>query len=226
MKLELEREKRLPAFELTPADAAHLWETVLDQFRGETDIRSRFSVRLSDRLVKFDDPAELRSNPAVKGQANKFSLEVGEWGKRRVRIECGSFMLNEPTVTVYGEDELWIAQVIASVEAVLRPHSVWYNWFGYFPFGMVTAVMGLTPYGVAKMFPDNALLRGAEFQAVWYLVMAVAGLMWLVKAYALPAATITFTKELGFVRRHLGEIGFFLAVVSLLVGLVPIFFPA
>lgn len=216
MKREVEREVRLSAFELERGDMELLWQRMLALFDSAFPIRSKISISLASERLTFDTMQELIDYKALRGQVTKFTFEIRQ-GQRMVSLSSGGLFTIAPTLKVEGESDVWCAGAIEAVLHILRQRRVWYFWLKHFPFTLVFFGLTLSPWlkiGPFQHFPSVSL----GMLLAWLAMTIVFGYFSFYKAQLLPAASIIFTRELGFVRRYAGELGLILGLLSLIVA--------
>lgn len=217
MKREVEREIRLSAFELERGDMELLWQRMLALFDTVSPIRSKISLSLASERLTFDSMQELIDYQALRGQVTKFSLEISQ-GQRMVSLSSGGLFATSPTLKVEGESDVWCAGAIEAVLHVIRLRRVWYFWLKHFPFTPIFFGLALAPWlkiGPFQRFPTIPL----GMLITWLAMTLVFGYFSIYKARLLPTATITFTRELSFVRRYAGELGLVLGALSFIAAI-------
>jgi len=218
MKRQVEREVRLSAFALERGDLELLWERMLALFdsNGEQPIRASISLSIPSERLTFDSIEELNSYTALRGRIVRFSLRIQQ-GNRSVFLSTGGVFFTTPTLKVDGDSDIWCAGAIEAVVHVVRNCRVWYFWLVNFPFTIVFMVLAFSPWlkqGPFRAFPEMpvpALLS-------WFVITTLFGYFAIFKERLLPTASITLTRELGFIRRYSGELGLILGVLALILA--------
>jgi hypothetical protein len=213
MKRELEREKRLPAFNLQLGDLELLWERMLELFDPAKSLNTTLKLSLPSEKLEFESVDELRGYTALRGRVTNFSLRMSQ-GNRSITVNTGGMFISSPTVKVEAESDVWCAGAIETVHGIIRANRVWYSWFAYAPFYTLFILFAFTPMAVAWFFP-NAVQIPKPMTFTWLSAVFLFAFLSFAKEKLLPAATISFTNELGFIRRYGSEIGLILGVVSL-----------
>ena len=223
MKREIEREIRLSAFELERGDLELLWQRMLALFDTTSPVRSKVSLSLPSERLTFDSMQELADYQPLRGRVTRFSLEMRQ-GLRMVALSTGGLFGNAPSLKVEGDSDVWCAGAIEAVVHVIRQRRVWYFWLIHFPFILVFMGLVVVPWlkvGPFKGFPAVPL----SLLLTWFAVTVLFGYFSLYQTRLLPTASITFTRELGFIRRYAGELGLILGVVSLVLAAYTWVFP-
>jgi hypothetical protein len=112
---------------------------------------------------------------------------------------------------------VWCAGAIESVVQIIRQRRVWYFWLIPFPFTLVFFLLAILPWTNAGPFgadPKNSTVLLLS----WFATTCVFGYFSFFKKRLLPTASITFTRELGFVRKYGSELGLLLGVISLVLS--------
>lgn len=213
MKIEVEREIRLPAFELERGDLELLWQRMTALFESGTSLRSTISLSLPSQRLTFDSLQELSDYQMLRGRVTKFSLEIRQ-NNRLVALSTGGLFSTAPLLKVQGDSDVWCAGAIEAVVNVITQRRVWYFWLVRFPFTSVFFLLGIIPwikagpFGTYPNIPTSLLLS-------WITITCLFGYFSFFKDRLLPVATITFTREMGFVRKYGSELGLILGVISL-----------
>lgn len=213
MKREIEREERLPAFNLDTGELELLWKRLLALFDGKDNIATSIKLSLPSERLQFDSIAELKDYAQIRGRITNFSLSLSQQG-RSITIKTGGLFNNIPTLKVEAETEAWCAGAVAEVMSVIRPNRVWYSWFIRAPHGSILILLSVTPYAKSWLFP-KMWATPDSLAVVWFLLFVLFFFIYLKKDKLLPAASLTFTHEPGFIRRYGGELSLILAIVSL-----------
>lgn len=213
MKREVERELSLPAFGLERGDLKLLWQRVLGLFDSATPVASTLALTLPNERLTFESIAEMNSYVNLRGRVTRFTLEVRQAG-RSVQIKSGGIFSTTPTLKVAGESDIWCAGAIEAVMHVVQTRRTWYFWFArlpYFPASMFCAALPWLKLGPFATFPQVS----PWLTLSWLFTTVLLIYLSLFHERVLPRASITFTKELGFLRRYAGEIGLLLGVLSI-----------
>ncbi|WP_296894949.1 hypothetical protein [Thiobacillus sp.] len=218
MKRELEREKRLPAFNLQLGDLELLWKRMLELFDTSKPLNSTIKLSLPSEKLEFESIDELRGYTALRGRVTNFSLRMSQ-GNRSVTVNTGGMFKFFPTVKVEAESDVWCAGAIEGVYGVIRANRVWYSWFIYAPFYTLFILFAFTPMAIAWFFP-KAVEMPKPMTFAWLSAVLLFAFLSLTKERLLPAATISFTNEVGFIRRYGSEISLILGVVSLVLTII------
>ena len=223
MKREIEREERLPAFDLQLGELELLWARLLELFDSNDKIISSITLSLPSEKLQFDSMAELKDYGKIRGRVTNFSLKASQRG-RSVTVKTGGLFNNVPTLKVEAETDIWCAGAVAAAMSIIRPNRVWYSWFIRAPIGLIFILLSLTPYVKSWLFPKMAATP-TSLAVVWFVVVVLFGFLSVTKDKLLPAASLTFTKELGFIRRYGGELGLILGLVSLALAIYTWLYP-
>lgn len=216
MKREIEREVRLSAFELERGDMELLWQRMLALFDLEIPLRSKISLSLASERLTFDTMQELIDYKALRGRVTKFTFEIRQ-GQSMVSLSSGSLFSTAPTLKVEGESDVWCAGAIEAVLHVVRQRRAWHFWLKHVPFTPVFFGLVLVPWlKIGPFQPSPSISLGMLL--TWLAMTIVFGYFSIYKSQLIPAASITFTRELGFIRRYAGELGLILGVFSLIVA--------
>lgn len=214
MKRELEREERLPAFDVAAGDLELLWQRMSTLFDASQKVESSIDLSLRAEKLQFDSIEELKAYGQVKGRVTNFTLRMRQ-GKRSVTMRSGGFFSSIPTVKAEAESEIWCAGAIEAVTGVVRTRRVWYAWFIHSPIGLTFFLLALAPSLQSWLIPQLGPMP-KPLALAWFGVVVVFGFLAFTKDKLLPPAAITFTSELGFIRRYGAELGLVLGVVSLI----------
>lgn len=217
MKRELEREERLPAFNLQLGNLELLWERMLAMFDSSKPMTSMIRLSLPSEKIEFESFAELRGYKAIRGLVTNFSLRISQ-GNRSVAVRTGGIFNSFPTIKVEAESDVWCAGTIEAVLTVIRDNRVWYSWFIYTPFYTLFIALAFTPMMVSWFFPKAAMPKPMTF--AWISIVLLLAFLSFAKDKLLPAAAITFTNELGFIRRYGSELSLILGVVALVLTII------
>ncbi len=216
MKREITREKKLPAFELEVTDLQLLWQRMSDLFDDPQNVDRSIDLSLpsESEKLRFDSIEELIAYDQIKGKVTDFTLRAKQ-GKRSVTLRSSSFFHSVPTVNAEAESAIWCAGAIEAVMGVVRSRRVWYAWFIHFPISLTFFLLALAPFLKSWLLPElDPPSRPVAFAFI--SIILVFGFLSLTKNKLLPPASITFSNELGFIRRYGAELGLVLGVISLI----------
>lgn len=223
MKREIEREVRLPAFELHLGELELLWQRLFELFDAKEEINSSINLSLPSEKLQFDSIAELKEYGQLRGRVTKFSLRLSQGG-RSVSLKTGGLFNNFPTLKAEAESDVWCAGAVEAVMRVVRANRLWYSWFIFAPLGLIFFLVAVTPALMSWLLPRFGAMP-TPVTLVWLAVLVLFGILWFAKDRVLPAAALTFTTELGFVRRYGAELGLALGVLSILLALYTWLYP-
>lgn len=218
MKRELEREERLPAFNLRLGDLELLWEKMLVLFDSSKPMTSTIKLSLPSEKLEFESFAELRGYTSLRGRVTNFSLRIAQ-GNRSVTVRTGGLFSSVPTVKVEAESDVWCAGAIEAVLGVIRANRVWYSWFIYAPFYTLFLLTAITPM-VASWLLSKTDVMPKAMTFTWLTAAFLLAFLAFAKDKLLPAAAISFTNELGFIRCYGSELGLLLGVITLVLAIV------
>lgn len=218
MKREVERERRLPAFDISKDELAVLISRMREVFDGSSPVNISIEFSMESEKIQFDSVEELKAYGAIRGRVTNFSIRMSQ-GKRKVVVKTGGLFSSIPTVKAEAETEIWCAAAIEAVESVLRNNKVWYGWFIFLPLGTIQFFLAVGPWIAYYFFPEVKNAPGSLY-LTWGVVMLLLTVLSYPGSKLLPPAAITFTNELGFVRRYGAEIGLVLGVVSTILGII------
>lgn len=219
MKRELEREERLPAFNLEPGELELLWERMLMSFDTSNALStSLIKLSLPSEKLEFNSFTELKKYGQVRGRVTNFSLHISQ-ENRSLTVRSGGLFSSVPTAKAEGESEVWCAGATEAVRSVIRQNRVWYSWFIYAPINTLFLFLGLAPYVSSWLFPKMVTVP-MPLVIAWLGVVIALGFLSITKDKILPAATLSFSNELGFIRRYGSELGLLLGVISLALTII------
>lgn len=216
MKREVEREVRLSAFNLHMGDLELLWGRVVQLFEPTEKIKTSISLSLPSERLEFDSFEEMKQYRQLRGRVTNFSIEASQ-GNKSVLIRTGGLFSNVPTLKAKADSDVWCAGAVEAVMSVIRSNKVWYFWFIQAPIGFLFMLSALAPY-IRNWLVPNAGAVPLPLAIAWITVAVVLGFLAFTKEKLLPPATITFTSELGFIRRYGSELGLLLGLVSLILA--------
>lgn len=220
MKREVEREEKLPAFDLQVSELELLWERVVELFESDKPIRSSIKLTLPNEKLQFDDLSELKSYGRVRGRVTQFRIEFSQ-GDRTISIKTGGVLFQPtPTVRVEAETDVWCAGAINTVQGVIQHNRMWYWWFVNLPFTFLFFVLSVAPVVGSWIGPTKVGAVPPKVALAWFSVVVLLGFLSFTKEKLLPAASITFSHELNFVRRYGAEISLVLGVISIVLAIV------
>ena len=99
-----------------------------------------------------------------------------------------------------------------------RQNKVWFSLLTRVPFMLIFAFLVIAP--LAKVWPFSEFPNIPLPAALTWIAMSVLfGFFSFNKRKLLPTATITFTQELGFIRRYGSELGLALGLLALLLSI-------
>jgi hypothetical protein len=217
MKREIEREVRLPAFNLRVGDLELLWVRMTELFDSSEKIQAYISLSFPSEKITFDSIEELKSYDQLRGRVTEFKLKLSQ-KKRSISLASGGLFSNTPTLTVEADSDVWCAGAVEAAMRVIRQNKVWFSFLTRVPFYLIFAFLGIAP--LAKIWPFR------EFPNIplpaflsWIAMSVLFGFFSFNKRKLLPTATITFTQELGFIRRYGSELGLALGILALLLSI-------
>jgi hypothetical protein len=218
MKREVQRQERLPAFNLSGTELDLLWQRMAELFEGDPPVRRKLKLKLPNERLQFDDLAELKTYGRVRGRVTQFELEFTQ-GSRTLAVRSGgTFLRPSPIVEAESESEIWCAGALEAVRGVVRANRAWYWWFERLPFTLLFFVLSLLPLISSwlgwTIFKDMAPKTAAS----WFSIVLLLGFLSFSKEKVLPPSSITFTEEQNFVRRYGAEIGLILGLISIVLG--------
>jgi len=213
MKREVEREIQLPAFELERGDLELLWTRMRSLFPVDASVYATISISRPSERLTFESMEELRKYTDLRGSAHRFALQM-RFENQSVSVSSGGVFSSAPILKVEGKTDVWCAGAIEAVQHVVRLRRVWYYWLSSFPFLFAFLLLSAGP--VANFGPFRDVEKQSIYMLLsWLSVTAVFGYFALSKDSILPAATIVFTREYGFIRRYAAELGLVLGLLSL-----------
>lgn len=217
MKREVEREIRVTAFSLERGDLELIWKRLMALFDPTQSIRKKIAIQIPSEKLTFESIEELLDYSSLRGIVTKFSIEMRQ-GQREVTLSSGSMFSNTPTLKVEGESDIWCAGALEAVNQVVSQRRVWYYWMMNIPYTLIFILMLILPWlkiGPFSNFPNIA----PPLMFSWIIAMVFFGYFSQYRNQVLPAASIVFSKDLGFFRRYAGELGLFLGVLAILMSL-------
>lgn len=220
MKREVQRQERLPAFNLPSTELDLLWQRMEELFDGDPPVWRKLKLKLPNERLQFEDLAELKAYGRVRGRVTQFDLEFAQ-GSRSLAIRSGgTFLRPSPIVEAESESEIWCAGALEAVRSVVRANRAWYWWFERLPFTLLFFILSLLPLVSSwlgwSIFKDMAPKTAAS----WFSIVILLGFLSFSKEKVLPPSSITFTEEHNFVRRYGAEIGLILGLISVVLGVV------
>lgn len=217
MKREVEREVRLRAFDLTLGDLELLWGRMLQLFEGSEAIEATIALSLPSEKLAFQSLDELKAYDPIRGRVTSFRLELRQ-DNRAISISTGGIFNDVPTLRVRAENDLWCAGAIQAAEPVIGRCRTWYWWLirvPFLPFALLAAFAPWLKLGPFREFPNTQL----PLVLSWFLTSVLLAYISYNKQTLLPAAAITFSQDLGFVRRYGAELGLLLGILSILLAI-------
>lgn len=220
MKREIDKEEKLPAFNLSSSELELLWDRLRELFDSEKGLRSRLHLTLPNEKLQFDDIEELRIYGRVRGRVMQFEIEFSQENRSVSVRSAAPIFRSAATVRVQADSDVWCAGAINVVQGIVLPNRTWYWWFANWPFLFTFFILSMLPwlfswFGLTifeNMSPRVAL--------AWFSVVLLLGFLAFTKDKLLPVATLTFTEEPNFVRRYGAEISLALGVVSIILAIV------
>lgn len=220
MKREVERERRLPAFDISKDDLELLVVRMQGAFDSAKPLTTSIEISLPNEKLQFDSIDELKAYVTIKGRVTKFSIRVSQ-GIKKLSVNTGGLFSTVPTVKAEADTEIWCAGALEAVENVIRANKVWYGWFIYWPLVKIQLLLVFAPLLIYWLYPP---IKDApsELYLTWIVVLVMLTIIAYPSNNLLPPATISFTNELSFIRRYGAEIGFLLGLISIALGLLSI----
>ena len=217
MKKEVEREIELQAFDLELGDLELLWDRMLLLFQDGNDLSATLTMSLPGERLEFNSIGELRDYNGLRGRICKFTIRMSQ-GKRSVMLSSGSLISDTPSVKVAADSDVWCAGALEAVTRVVRERRVWYHRLASFPFRTAFVLLSFAMFFEVGPFQN---LKGKSWQFVlsWLSLFFLLGYFAVLRERLIPKATITITKELGFLRRYASEIGLLLGIVALVLSI-------
>lgn len=217
MKREVEREIRLPAFDLHVGELEQLWNKVIQLLDVKENIQASINLSLPSEKLQFNSVAELKDYGKIRGRVTNFSLKASQ-NNRSICIKTGGLFNDIPTLKVEAESDVWCAGAVETVMSVIRENRVWYSWFIRALINLIFIILAIIPYVKSWLIPS---LKPTPFSLglVWFSAFVLFGFLSISKDKLLPSASLTFTSELGFIRRYGSELGLLLRVISLLLAI-------
>lgn len=216
MKREIEREVRLPAFNLNIGELELLWQKTIALFDPTNPIYANINLSLPNEKIEFVSIDELKSYAELHGRVVNFSIHASQ-GKRTVSIKTGGLFNSIPTLRITGDSDVWCAGANESLLSVISRNKVWYSWFIYAPFNTMFMVLALSPWFV-KQLSTKAIDPPMPVVLIWLGALMTFGFIGYFREKLLPAASITFSNELGFIRRYGSELGLLLGIMSIAIA--------
>lgn len=216
MKREIERELRLPAFELNMGELELLWQKTIALFDPSQPIRASINLSLPNEKIEFDSIDELKSYSELRGRVVNFSIHTSQ-GKRSISLKTGGLFNAIPTLKINSDSDVWCAGANESIFSVISRNKVWYAWFIYAPFNTIFMVLALAPW-FARQFSGKDLQPPLAVALIWFGAIVTFGFIGFFREKLLPAATITFSNEIGFIRRYGSELGLLLGILSIAIA--------
>jgi hypothetical protein len=217
MKIEVEREIRLPAFDLERGDLELLLQRMTALFENGASLRMSISLSLPSQRLTFDSIQEFNDYQPLRGQVTNFSLDMRQ-NSRSVELSTGGLFTTAPMLRVKGDSDVWCAGAIESVVHVIRQHRAWYFWLVRIPFTTIFLLVCAIPWtkaGPFSAFPEIPL----SLLFSWLALTVLFGYFSFFKKRLLPVATLTFTREVGFIRKYGSELGLALGAISLVLSI-------
>ena len=159
MKREIEREVRLPAFDLRVGDLELLWERMTELFDSSEKIQAYISLSFPSEKLTFDSFDELIKYGQLRGRVTKFTLKLSQKG-RSISLATGGLVSNTPTLKVEADSDVWCAGAVESAMRVIRQNIVWFSWLIRVPFTLIFFFLVFAPWAkiwTSSVFPDIPL---------------------------------------------------------------------
>lgn len=229
MKREVHRERNIPAFSISVDDLEVLWMRIVALFNSRNTIHGLISIKLPSEKLEFNNIKELKQYPELKGSIRNFSLWLHQENKH-ISIDFYSFS-PQAVVRASGQTESWCAGSVEAVYSFLQSYKLWYHWFVSAPIGWVLALLINLPIIGASIIAST-IPKGTTIDKSAYFGWAIG---WLVTVFALaflyffrgnlfPAHVLRVTEEEGFIRRHSAELSLIIALLSLVLTVIGLFF--
>lgn len=217
MKREVEREINLQAFDLEIGDVELLWERMRSLFAPEANVRSELWLSLPSERLSFSTIDEFKNYKELRGQVRKFGLRMSH-ADNSVALSSGGLLSDTPTLKVAGPNDVWCAGALEAVARVTSSRRTWYYWIAPVPFSFIFyLLLALTFFEIGPLKQFDA--QPWQFRAFILVTLIFFGFFGSLRTKLLPKATITLTRDLGFLRRYAGEIGLILGVIGIALAL-------
>lgn len=126
MKREVEKEEKLPAFNLTASELELLWDRIRELFDSEKPLRSKLNLTLPNERLQFDGLEEFKSYGRVRGRVTQFEVEFSQ-GNKSVSIRSAAPIFRpSATVRAQADTDVWCAGAINTVQSVVQLNRTWY----------------------------------------------------------------------------------------------------
>ena len=187
-------------------------------FDSATQVTTSIEFSMPDEKFQFDSIDELKSYRQIKGRVTNFAIRISQ-GNKKLSVRTGGLFSTVPTVKAEADTEIWCAAALEAVENLIRANKVWYGWFVYWPLGTIQFLLAIAPWVIYWFYPPINEAPTAAY-LTWFVVLLLLSIITYPNNKLLPPAAITFTNELGFIRRYGAEIGLVLGLVSIVLGLL------
>ena len=222
MKREVKRERALPAFAIGISELELLLGRLLALFDKPEDVYGSIEITLPSESLEFKNIEELKGYSELRGRITKFRVWLSQGG-RHVSIKSSSILGSRPEVSASGDTEAWCAGALETVYSFAQTNKLWYSWFSSAPIGWVLIFLANAPTLASLLLPKGQSLSKPVFIA-WMSITIALAILYLARGKLLPSAILVVTREEGFVRRHIGELSLFVAIISVVLTVVGWFF--
>lgn len=224
MKRKVEREIRLPAFVLHMSELELLWERVQQLFEGSNTRKESIDLSLPSERLQFDSLDELKAYRQLHGRVTNFALRISQ-GNMSVTIKTEGLFSNVPTLKVEGDSDIWCAGAIEAVMPVVLRNRLWYWWLIRTPL-MLLFFLGAMMPSLYNWLLSRELKMSTPLATTWLAVVLALGFIGFMREKLLPAATLEFTNNFGFIRKYGTELGLALGLIAIVASLLMWVYPS
>lgn len=218
MKREVEREQKLPAFEIGIAELEVLHDRLLALFPQPEEVHCSIDITLKSEKLEFESVAELKKYESLKGAITKFSLWLSCGGKR-ISLRSSSLFGGRGGVSAKADNEAWCAGAIETATSFLQSHRLWYDWFISSPLGWVLSAFAYIPSLSLALLPKGTVIEKPVVYA-WVAITATLAILYVARSRLLPTAVLVFSKEDGFIQRNAAQLSLLIAAISAVLTVV------
>lgn len=224
MKREISRKKFLPAYRIDIPEVGLLWQKSIDLFPDPKSVHCVLTLKLSGEELKFASFDELVGYQGLPPQVSDFSLWVSQ-GNKHMLLRSSTLLGLGSEVSAGGESEAWCAGVVETVYSFLVNHKATYSWFVAAPLGWLISVIGVAPFVAvlaAKILQQELNIPAAAGYS-WIAIICALALLYSSRPRLFPMSVLVVRETQGYVQRHVGELGLFVALASLVLTIISLF---
>jgi hypothetical protein len=222
LKTEINREKKLPAFEMSLVEADLLIESIRNHaFDRALPVTIEIEIKHRQETLRFESISEMTNHSSLDSRELKFSLLMVQ-GENSLAIKSEQLLAAHPVALAKGSTAVWCAGAIEAVAISLARRHIWYGLFIQSRV-MVTAVV---LFGGSLLWWVDSIKPAKLPEKAGWLVIATIGLMMLLahfRSTIFPAAVLHIRREENFLKRKGAEITVIATVVAAFAAVLGLF---